>query len=132
MTAIELHNTLPAAPAEQDPDEKRVNQQLRAHRAMGLLMQLIPADMPFTAWTITGEGVDAMYNVHPHNASDSQARTDLRRLARILDGFEFSERPHLGGQNKARIVGTVSGVDVELWVLVHPCTCHCHAGDGAR
>lgn len=132
MTAIELHNTLPAVPAEQSPDDKRRNDDLRAHRAMGLLMHVIPLNMPFTSWRIDSTGIEALYNIHAHNVSNDQAHVDMRRLAKGLDGFEYTSRPHGNGKDKVSAIGSIGGVRVDLWVLLDPCTCHCHTEGGAR
>lgn len=138
MTALDLHNTLPAdvddAETDLSPEEQRRTNDLRAHRAMGLLMQLIPDDMTFTGWTITGSSsVDAMLDVTATGVSDDQARGRMRWLGRLLDGFEFTERPHNATRNRVALKGIVGGVDAELWVLLAPCHCRCHgASDGAR
>jgi hypothetical protein len=109
------------------PDEKRQHEALQAHRALGLLMHMIPVNLPFAQWSIDSRGIEAMYNVHAHKVSNDQARTDMRRLGREFDGFVYAERAHNAGMNKVSIVGSIVGVRVELWVLLEACTCGCHS-----
>lgn len=117
----------PAAPDADGmtPDEKRQFETMRAHRMLGLLIQRIPADVHMYELTMRHDGISAM----PHKSgTDDEQRILIRRLAALLDGFEYTDRPHDSSRDRVAAVGEIGGVRVELWSLVDQCQCHCHGG----
>ncbi|HEU5429591.1 MAG TPA: hypothetical protein VFU74_22110 [Actinocrinis sp.] len=105
-------------------DERRQYETRQAVRALGLLLQMIPADVQVFEWRILH---DYTIEVMPHHlGTDHEKRFLIRRLANTLPGFEFVERPHSATLNHTAAAGTVGGVEVRLWFLLKPCTCQCH------
>lgn len=110
------------------PDEKRRHEQLRAHRALMLLMERVPLQLPFTNWTIADypTHIAAMYSKSRKGAPE--ARSAMRRLVKALgDGWELAVKIHDASNEKITVVGEIEGVRCELWVLVDRCTCDCHS-----
>lgn len=118
-----------APAAELTPDERRQAQQLQAHRVLMLLMDRVPLQLPFTNWTISRDGIRAMYSQHQQGAPEP--RGAMRRLAAEMLGFEHAVRTHDAQADKISVVGEIEGIRCELWVLVDRCACDCHEG-GAR
>jgi hypothetical protein len=107
------------------PDEKRQHDAFIAHRALGLLMQRIPVDVPITRWSIEGFDIEAELNDLPF--TKAQVRSTMRRAAKAL-GFEYTARPFSTERDKISVIGSVDGVTrCEIWVLVDPCVCSCHS-----
>lgn len=107
------------------PDEKRQHEQLRAHRALLLLMERVPLQLPIASWTIDSRGIEAMYN--QHRKGTPKPRSAMRQLVKALgDGWTHTVRTHDPKHDKINVVGEIEGVRCELWVLVEHCTCDCH------
>lgn len=120
----------PTIPADLDSDgmteaERRQYETRQAMRAEALLIQMVPADIPLAELTIR----DGAIEVRPvQDGTDDEQRHLLRRLVRILPGFEFAERPQTASTNRVAAVGEVGGVRVEAWNALRPCHCKCHGG----
>lgn len=97
---------------------------LDAYRALNELIGRVPLDIPIADWRIHRDGISAMHNKHEKRGDDPHAT--MRRLAAAL-GFERTVRPHDGSYDKISVLGSIDGVRCEIWVLVKPCHCTCHA-----
>lgn len=113
-----------------DPDERRQYETLRAHRALGLIVQRVPLDIPMWRWAICSGivhntdntlGIDAHLGDMPN---DHASRASIMKLAEQL-GLDFTEKPHLNGKNIVSARGRYAEVPVKIWTLVSPCTCGC-------
>ncbi len=113
-----------------DPDERRQYDALRAHRALGLLMQRVPLDIPMWRWSVCSGIVDSTDNtlgIDAHLgelANDHASRAAIMKLAEQF-GIDFTEKPHINGKNIVSAHGRYAGVPVRFWTLVAPCMCGC-------
>jgi hypothetical protein len=105
--------------------EQRQFDNRMAARALCLLVQMVPVDIPIDEWSITDGCVQARHSVD--GLSPNQVRASMRRLAlRLGEGFIQEEFPVGNGMNKAAVVGRLAGVAVRVWVLALACECGCH------
>lgn len=135
MTAV-LDTRIPAGlnADGMTPDEARQYQTLRAHRALGLLMQRVPISIPFWRWSISAGihtaidntlGIEATLGDIPNGHASRAAVMGLSEQF----GLDYVEKPHLNGKNIVSATGFYAGVPVKFYDLVEPCACGC---GGAR
>lgn len=112
------------------PDEARQYQMLRAHRALGLLMQRVPINIPLWRWSVVSGvhsvtdrtiGIEANLGTMPN---DHASRAAIMKLAEQF-GFAYDEKPHLDDKNIVTATGTYADVHVRFFKLVKPCACGC-------
>ena len=119
----------PAVAVDPDltPGDLHRHESRRRIHALSLLMERVPAELPFINWTIRDYPTEilAMYSSSRQGATD--ARSAMRRAARVLgDGWERTVRTHDSGSDRISVVGEIDGIRCELWVLVDRCACDCH------
>jgi hypothetical protein len=133
MTAV-LDTTIPAG-LDRDGmsrDERRQFETLRAHRALGLIMQRVPMWLPMWNWSIrigVHGAADNTIGIEGHFGSmpnDHASRAALMGLAEQF-GLEYAEKPHLS-ENIITATGMYAGVRVRFFDLVQPCLCGCRGG----
>lgn len=108
-----------------DADERRQFETLRAHRAMGLLMQRVPLGTKIGDWVIRAGCIEALVG---GVKTDHEKRAAVMRLAEQF-GFEYREDRRDDGLLMVTASGTYADAHAKFWQLVKPCGCGC---DGAR
>lgn len=101
------------------PDERRQYETLRAHRALGLLMQRIPVSASIGDWTIRGGRIEILTG---GCRTGHAARAKVLLLAEQF-GLTYAEKPHINGRNHISASGVYAEASVEFWDLVEPCAC---------
>jgi hypothetical protein len=110
------------------PDQLHRHEMRKRAHALSTLMQQVPAELPFTNWTIRDCPIEILAMYSSSRAGAADARSAMRRVARVLgDGWERTVRTHDSGSDRVSVVGEIDGIRCELWVLVDRCTCSCHA-----
>lgn len=104
-----------------DPDERRQYEMLRAHRAMGLLMQRVPLGTKIGDWLIRGGHIEALVGAVK---TDHDKRAAVMLLAEQF-GFEYREDRRDDGLLMVTASGTYADAPAKFWQLVKPCNCGC-------
>lgn len=102
-------------------DERRQFEQLRAHRALGLIMQRVQLNIPVFDWLIRANAIEIMIG---GLLSDHEKRARIMLLAEQF-GFEYTETKHGASQNMVAASGIYGETPVRFWQLVAPCSCGC-------
>lgn len=111
------------------PDERRQFETLRAHRALGLLIQRVPVRYTMWRWSICA-GVHGVTDrsigveVTLGSTTGHDARATLMGLAEQF-GLDYAEKPHGNGDNIVTATGFYAGAPVRFLKLVEPCACGC-------
>lgn len=130
MTALDTRIPAGLDADGMSPDERRQYEALRAHRALGLMVQRIPLDIPMWRWSICSgitSSTDNALGIDAHLgelANDHASRAAVMKLAEQF-GLEYIEKPHINGRNIVSANGRYAEAPVKLWTLVNPCTCGC-------
>lgn len=131
MTAV-LDTRIPAGlnADGQTPDEARQYQTMTAARVQMLLMQRVPMRTEVYTWTIR-QGIHASddntigVDVQLKYTRDGHAaRATVMGLAEQFS-LDYTDNPHLCGDNIITATGMYAGVPVRFFDLVEPCKCGC-------
>lgn len=125
-----LDTTIPAG-LDQDgmtANERRQYELLKAHRALGLLIQRIPINTPWWRWSVVRDSVSFdKFAVEGHLGTVPNGHASRAIVMGIAEqfGFEYAEKPHGDGKNIITATGIHADVNVKVFDLVAPCACGC-------